>query len=253
MTNLVAIYQNTIELCKKADFPVYRPIKYNYHSYVFKDENILSKKKPYDHSPIIWVENTDSFDMAMRMEPISTPIMVLNLASYTHSGGGVDRGARAQEEDLYRQSNYFQANDQRLYPLNMDEVIYSPLVHIIKNNRYQVLEKPFPVSCLAVAAIRNPEIKYDSDWRAMFSNRHQHQITQEKIDMIFKVAILHGHDSLVLGALGCGAYLNPPHEIAQMFKRSLSKYSSYFKRIGFAVLSHEGNPNYDIFRKAIMG
>lgn len=253
MTELISVYQDTIEKCRKAHFPVYKPIKYNYHSTIFVDENILEKKIPYSDPPLIWVENTNSFNMAIRMGYSGVPTLVLNLASYTHSGGGVERGARAQEEDLYRQSNYFQANSQRLYPLAMDEVVYSPLVHIIKNSVYQLLDKPFPVSCLAVAAIRNPQIKYDSDWRSMFSNNHQQQITQEKIDMIFKVAILHGHDSLVLGALGCGAYANPPYEIAQMFKRSLLKYSLYFKKIGFAVLSHEGNPNYDIFRSVIIG
>ena len=75
---------------------------------------------------------------------------------------------------------------------------------------------------------------------------------QDKIDMIFKVAIKHGHLILVLGALRCGVYKNPNREVAVMFKNSIDKYGHYFKKIGFAVLSGANNDNYEIFRDIIM-
>ena len=34
---------------------------------------------------------------------------------------------------------------------------------------------------------------------------------------IFRIGLLHHHDSLVLGAFGCGAFRNPPAHIARLF------------------------------------
>lgn len=47
-------------------------------------------------------------------------------------------------------TNYFQADDPSFYPLGNLEIVYSPLVHIIKDAKYQLIE-PVPVSCLAVS------------------------------------------------------------------------------------------------------
>ncbi len=76
-----------------------------------------------------------------------------------------------------------------------------------------------------------------------------------KIDTIYKAAIHYGHDSLILGAFGCGAFHNPPEEVAKMFKVQNESYigdqQSCFKRIGFPVLSEQGNPNYDVFKAVL--
>lgn len=40
-----------------------------------------------------------------------------------------------------------------------------------------------------------------------------------KIRLVFQVAKLKGITHLVLGALGCGAYKNPPEEVAKIFRK----------------------------------
>ena len=55
-----------------------------------------------------------------------------------------------------------------------------------------------------------------------------------KIEFIFKMAIQHGHQYLILGALGCGAFNNPPYAVAKLFKQAILKFGRYFKKIGFA-------------------
>ena len=65
---------------------------------------------------------------------------------------------------------------------------------------------------------------------------------------IFKVGIVNGHDSLVLGALGCGAFRNPPDEVCRLFIDSCKVYGKYFKKVGFAILSL-GTNNLEIFTK----
>ena len=51
-------------------------------------------------------ENIDSYALARkRVAEGAAKVLVLNLASPVHPGGGVRRGARAQEEDLCRKSS----------------------------------------------------------------------------------------------------------------------------------------------------
>jgi len=249
----IKIYEHTVEYCRKAKFPVCKPVIYQYDSDDFSDENILSQAELFNEPAMILVENIDSFDMARNLDKVSNTkrVMVLNLASDIRSGGGVKTGAKAQEEDLYRKSNYFEANSPNFYPLKYNEVIYSPSVHIIKDSSYKLLSNTCEVSCLAVAAIRNPST-HEVNNKKTYANAIDIKITQDKIDMIFKVAIKHEHTELVLGAIGCGAFHNPTEEIALMFKNSLAKYSKYFKKIGFAILSPMGNDNFDIFHKILM-
>ena len=54
----------------------------------------------------------------------------------------------------------------------------------------------------------------------------------------------------ILGALGCGAFHNPPEEIVKIFNIYLEKYNGCFKTIVFAVLSRSDN-NFDIFNANI--
>jgi uncharacterized protein (TIGR02452 family) len=264
----VDIWLDTLNFCKKYQTEWEEAIEYSYiqtdFGYVFRDNDYVEIKlnspqahfakvltenvdpnMPYAKPATIFVENVDSFDMARSMAlRTKTKPLVLNLASYEHAGGGVEHGATAQEEDLFRKSNYIISMLNVSYPLSMDKVVYSPTVSILKDSNYEYLQKPVNVSCLAVAAIKFPKKSISGD----FADDGEWLITFKKIEMIFKVAMLHGHTSLVLGALGCGVYQNPPKVIANMFKLIIESYKYCFKEIGFAVLSGNGNPNYDIFK-----
>ena len=73
---------------------------------------------------------------------------------------------------------------------------------------------------------------------------------------MFHVAMLKGHDSIVLGAIGCGAFRGPPEHIAQLFYECMNENRELFgakglKNITFAILSNpnDEDSNYDIFKK----
>ena len=78
---------------------------------------------------------------------------------------------------------------------------------------------------------------------------------------IYNLALIHGHDSLVLGAFGCGAYHLRPDLVAPLFRDILDEdeYFGRFKDIRFAILEH-GKPEetgrngkfrafYDVFEE----
>lgn len=182
------------------------------------------------------VVNEDSFNLAIQYRNNGLNPMVLNMASDYKAGGGVASGKTAQEEELFRRSNAHLTHPKNWYPLKSNEVIYSPQVTIIKESRdkkYKLMDKIVNVSMIACPALRNPKLiginkntYTDNDYNIMY----------KKIESLFKIALLNKNDSLVLGALGCGAYHNPPNVVSNIFSEMIDKYGKYFKKIGFAVL-----------------
>jgi len=200
-----------------------------------------------DNKPIIEVCNSDTFDLAIDYVNQGYYPMVLNMASAFKPGGGVANGKSAQEEELFRRSNSHLTHLPEWYPLETDAVIYSPEITICKNsrpNKYKYI-KEVKVAMIACAAIKCPKLinqKYSVD---------DYACTYAKIESLFKIGICHGHDSLVLGALGCGVYYNPPAEVAEIFSIMVDKYGKYFKKIGFAILVVKSTDkiNLDTFDK----
>ena len=62
--------------------------------------------------------------------------------------------------------------------------------------------------------------------------------TKNKMRTILRIGLLNGHDSLVLGALGCGAFCNPPSHIARLFHEVFEEheFKNKYRHICFAIL-----------------
>lgn len=236
--DLVKVYEHTIAYSKKFNNPMSTKIDIDNINFVEKEFNYIGR---------VIVENKDSFEMAEDFVSEGLKPLVLNMASDRCPGGGVVKGARAQEEELFRRSNYRNVMSRSMYPLKENEVIYSPVVTVFKDTNYDVI-KPFNVSCIAVAALRHPDKKDEK-----FIKNYDYQLTKTKIESIFKIAIEKGNDSLVLGALGCGVFNNPIVDVVSIFKDCVGKYRKYFKKIGFAVLVVKSSDKYNLieFKKIV--
>lgn len=218
--------------------------------YDVNDLSIPDNAKTYD-SCIIEVKNEDCLDMALRYlkTDIKLKILILNMASDFKPGGGVNSGKTAQEEVIFRRTNAFMTHYEEWYPLQINNIIYCPEIYIVRDNKYKFLDQKeqMIVSTIAVPALRKPQLVNNK-----YNESNKETMTQ-KIESIFKVAIKHKHDCLVLGALGCGVFLNPPEEVAEIFQTMIDKYGKYFKIIGFAVLvtKESDEQNIAIFQKII--
>lgn len=213
------------------------------------DNIICEIKQNEDSVTIREIVNEDSFNLAIKYINEGYNPLVLNMASDWRPGGGVSNGKTAQEEELFRRSNAHQTHPQHWYPLKENEVIYSPQVVVIKDSRdkkYEYIDE-IAMSMIACAAVRKPKL-VNGEY-----NKNDYEIMYKKIESIFKIGILHNHDSLVLGALGCGAFYNPPEEVAKIVSILLDKYGKYFKKIGFAILvaKSKDNNNIDTFKKIL--
>ncbi len=196
--------------------------------------------------------NDDCIEAARKLvEEGHRPIM-LNMANRHTPGGGVLNGARAQEESLFRQSNlcvslyqYDEYHARLLdlslgngrYPMDRETGgIYSGRVMFFRTssrNGDALVEKPFECAVVSVAAINRPDLTPDGrlvDWAVV--------ATKNKIRTMFRIGLLHGHDAIVLGAWGCGAFRNPPEHMAQLFHEVLDEdeFARKYRVVRFAVI-----------------
>ena len=72
--------------------------------------------------------------------------------------------------------------------------------------------------------------------------------TKNKIRTILNIAIDNEIDILVLGAIGCGAFNNPPHHVALLFKEIFAEpaYVHAFKKVVFAIKKDHNSRNTDL-------
>lgn len=200
----------------------------------------------------IKVLNEDCLATAARLADKNP--LVLNMANRNNPGGGVEYGAGAQEECLFRSSNYYRA----LYPLRcfypMDRDFggtYSPDVTVfrgLESEGYPLLEKPFQVSFAAVAALNRPELTADGDY-----TQSCRRGMKNKIRTILNIAARYSHRVLILSAFGCGAFRNPPLLVAELFKETLGEpeYSGRFSEIYFSIKQdhNDVSDNFSSFLK----
>lgn len=179
----------------------------------------------------------------------SKPVLVLNLANPFHPGGGVRRGARAQEEDLCRKSSllvslespeaavYYEYNRKLNTYMGSDGMIFTPQVEIIKDEEGNLLDDTVIVAVLTCAApmVRNGKVGMDE---ASYQEMVFHRIMG-----MLKCAGYFGYKNLVLGAWGCGAFGNDARVMSDLFYKALKEMDfngmrekDFFRRIDFAVL-----------------
>lgn len=200
--------------------------------------------------------------------PAPKPVAVLSLASERHPGGGWQTGAMAQEEALCYRSSLYRSLRRRFYPLPSLSAIHSPSVLIIRDSTsagHKLLTLPalsLPVvSVISIAALRHPALTPDD---AAFANPGQRAETKRKIRLALRVAARNGHTKIVLGALGCGVFANPPEDVARCFLEVLREVEfegGWWEDVVFAVMDNArdgkggtgGEGNFGVFWRALDG
>lgn len=213
-----------------------------------------------EHCMRVWVEKEDCLKAAQQLVKEGYNPALLNFASAGHPGGGVERGARAQEETICRRSTLtrsifgfdakyaacygYEHHEGNNYPLSRSldfSAIYSPHVTVFREAGpdYTLMEKPFQIGVITNTAL-NMNGKFPI---RLTPNGHIPEegkaITLNKIRTIFRIGLIKGHDSLILGAFGCGAFITPPREMAQLFKEVIEEeeFKDRYCVISFSILS----------------
>jgi len=66
------------------------------------------------------------------------------------------------------------------------------------------------------------------------------EILKRKIALVIQTAKKYHHDTIVWGAMGCGAWRNPPRHVAEIFKTVLDAYDGVVPNHVFAILTTSG-------------
>jgi uncharacterized protein (TIGR02452 family) len=185
----------------------------------------------------------DVVDVAvfMKQEQRCDPL-VLMFAHPTVLGAG-QAGGCSQEEYILRRTNVASLvhNDTNKpvarswsYQLPQHGGLYVPSASVLRSNEttgYKFLLNPVRLSfVLATAPLNetpykaNNDAAFVSDWKL-------------RIDSVLAIALQKGHDSVVLGAWGCGEMGNSPAQVAALFREAVTtRFRGCFKHIVFAFL-----------------
>lgn len=222
------------------------------------------------------VTKSRTFEAAMRLkrEHPGKRVAVLNFASATNPGGGVERGSSAQEEALCRCSTLFPCLNipylkRDFYGFHRarhdvrytDTCIYTPDVLVIKTDTAMPERMPekdwTEVDVISCAAPNLREQPYNSMNPGIgdpikVTEREQLELHKNRAQKILSVAADQGVDILVLGAFGCGAFRNNPNIVALAYRDVIPEFAGYFDEIEFAVYcALSDTANYEAFTRVL--
>lgn len=207
-----------------------------------------------NHETKISIVNGDTFTVAQDFDNAAC----LNFASHKRPGGGYKgvmnrKGPiRTQEEDLFRRSDLPEIMDNnfirpKYYPMKDLSGLYCECT--VSKDRILDPITPFKASIITVPAVVDP------------NTDEKLELAYKKAKLILDMAADNGHNTLILGAWGCGVFNNDPHRVAENFKILLRDYfKGCFEKVIFAIPSGEpgtvagaSTGNFKVFEEVFNG
>ena len=195
----------------------------------------------------------------------------MNFASASNPGGGVVNGSSAQEECLCRCStlyynltedymwkNFYLPHRHAANPLHNDDLIYTPDVVIFKSDTAHPELLPESqwmrvnvITCAAPNLRERPSNSFntgDGNNAAKISDKDLGQLHVKRGRKILEAAAAYKNEIVILGAFGCGAFMNKPEVVANAYKQLVIEFQNAFETIEFAVYcSPYDDSNFRVF------
>ena len=109
------------------------------------------------------------------------------------------------------------------------------------------------------------KISTEAERKLVYAKEEDRNLMKIKMRLFLRIAAKHGHRKLVLGALGCGAFRNPPEEVAKLWREILTEEEftgGWWDNVVFAVLDKgsdganagiDREGNFKIFERVLTG
>lgn len=237
----------------------------------------------YDKTDFV-VEQVGCLEAGRRMMARGLNPAILNFADAYEACGMYNTGSNAQEESICRVSTlpptlyqYYNKRWANKAGVPMREVpgypmdknfggIYSKVTVFREgpSGGFRFSETPYDTAVISVACLRftrrdldengvdrnHSDIEYQAGGGSWTPEGAE--IMRNKVRTIYRIAIENGHDSIVLGAWGCGVFKQNPDKIARLFTSVLDEpeFKGRFRELFFAV---PGGKNYYPFARAVLG
>lgn len=273
--DLIKIFENTVWMCdtnQKLMDKIKNSMAYN---------KVISEKNADDilhnlthetgKEAEIIVSKKRSFEAASAYR--GKHISVLNFASATNPGGGVTKGASAQEECLCRVSTLYKCisaseiteafhkkhwralKTGEMDSFYNDDCIQTCNVTVFKSDTAKTVLLPekdwFDVDVISCAA---PNLRrmsqHDKQWKKNVTDQELLDIYKKRINRVLDIARYAKSEVVILGAFGCGAFANPPELVAKAMHASIDEHKYDFETIELAVYCPlRDTSNYEVFAK----
>ena len=273
--DLIKIFENTVWMCdtnQKLMDKIKNSMAYNK---VISEKNADDILQNLTHETgkeaEIIVSKKRSFEAASAYR--GKHISVLNFASATNPGGGVTKGASAQEECLCRISTLYKCisaseiteafhkkhwralKTGEMDSFYNDDCIQTCNVTVFKSDTAKTVLLPekdwFDVDVISCAA---PNLRrmsqHDKQWKKNVTDQELLDIYKKRINRVLDIARYAKSEVVILGAFGCGAFANPPELVAKAMHASIDEHKYDFETIELAVYCPlRDTSNYEVFAK----
>ena len=270
----IEIFRDTEKLCKTNPFLI-QAWKYSSENQklILENESVDFVKNKYEKQAKITVSKNRTFEAAMEYN--DKKVAVLNFASASNPGGGVVNGSSAQEECLCRCStlyynltedymwkNFYLPHRHASNPIHNDDLIYTPDVVVFKsdtayprlmpNSRWK---KVNVITCAAPNLREHPSNSFnlgDGNNAVSVTDEELENIHIKRGRKILEVAAANENEVVILGAFGCGAFMNKPEVVAKAYAKLIDEFKNTFQEIQFAVYcSPRDESNFRIFSEIL--
>lgn len=220
-----------------------------------------SLKTKGDRSVLVTIEKGSVETAALLCERGYRPAL-LSFAHGYNCGGGFEHAGGSQEEDIFRKTSLFlslwphrRSDDgpgvlrrglwigefdealtrkEPFYPHTDCGGIYSPHVSVVRDlisRRLVDAKSCESFQTFSVLTVAAQDVGFDPPFK--------HKLLVQKARTVLWMAASHGHDSVVLGAFGCGYFNNPPDAVAGAFEQLLGsggEFENVFRVVAFGVI-----------------
>lgn len=190
----------------------------------------------------------------------------LNMANAFVPGGAYVEGAAAQEENMFRRTDcHFRVGPEE-YDANLDRYVLEMTSLLSAEKGKVYLDSTHPRVCirgpedrsrpdLGYAWLQDDEVFPFFELRAAaqdlrdgshFSESNARRRIAAQLDTLVAQAVSH----VVLGASGCGAFMNPAQRVAELYREEIQKRQHTFSVVAFAIYNAGYGPdNYTPFQQ----
>jgi len=205
--------------------------KINYNSDIFKrNKHKIGKSSK---NKIIF-EKGDTLKTAIKYKK-NNPLILIFADDNVPGGTWI---SSCQEETLFRRSALFGHLPKTMYPIGEREILLAydvPIYHIEDNYNsldYNVL---YRFNFIAL-----PCVKYYN------GEEYLYIILRDKIRLLYQTCIINDYNTIILGALGCGAYGCNPKHVAKVFKEVQDEYENCGINIIYSFIGSISNIFTDV-------
>jgi len=226
--------------------------------------HVLCESEVVRVMPVDWGDTTLNLTMEF-----GRTFAVLNMANAYVAGGGYVEGCPAQEENMFRRTDCHFFVDEKEFDQRADRY-YRECTDLLNGVPGRVfLDVQEPRVCFRAGEdSRRPDLGYELllpelvfpffelrsaavDLRGgkRFSRSECYKRVKAQLDTLIENKVRH----VVLSAFGCGAFLNPAHEVALCYREALEGCRQHFDCVAFAIFYPGYGPdNFTPFQQVLL-